>query len=271
MVLRVGLIGYGTIGKYVARRLLDKKTLPGASLVAALVQNERSEIPKELAQERVLFTHQPDVFFQHDFDVVVEAAGQPAVGQYGTTSLARAKLMITSVGALCNDALHNELLGVARANGTQLLIAAGSMAGMDWMSSAAFEHLENVSVVQIKTPNGWLGTPAEEKVDLMSLTGPETIFEGTAREAATLYPKNANISAALALATVGLDCTNVRLVADPTIAGPMSRIRLAGDAGEILVEVRGKASPGNPRTSYVVPLSVVKALRNLSGPEFVGI
>merc|ERR1711877_10536 len=109
---------------------------------------------------------------------------------------------------------------------------------MDWMSSAAFEHLEEVSVVQIKNPDGWIGTPAEEKVDLMSLTRPETIFDGTAREAATLFPKNANISAALALATVGLDATRVRLVADPGVAGPMNKIELRGAAGELAIEVR---------------------------------
>merc|ERR1719499_2402235 len=105
------------------------------------------------------------------------------------------------------------------------------MPAMDWMSSAALEHIEEVTLEQRKRPEGWVGTPAEAKVDLASLAEPTTVFEGVAREAASLYPKNANIAAALALGSVGLDRLRVRLVADPTVKGPTSNIILRGSAG----------------------------------------
>merc|ERR1711971_1377463 len=104
---------------------------------------------------------------------------------------------------------------------------------------------------------GWQVTPAEEKFDLMALTEATTIYEGSAREAATLYPKNANISAALALATVGLDTAKVRLVADPQVPGPMQQIELKGAAGELSIRVSGRPAFGSQRTSMIVPLSVV--------------
>merc|ERR1712046_83098 len=99
---------------------------------------------------------------------------------------------------------------------------------MDWMSSAALEEVEEAVVEQRKKPEGWKGTPAEEVVDLTTLDSPAVIFEGVAREAAAKFPKNANISASLALATVGLDRLSVRLVADPTISGPMQKISFKG-------------------------------------------
>merc|ERR1719336_2577669 len=107
------------------------------------------------------------------------------------------------------------------------------MPALDWMSSAAIERVDEATLVQRKRPEGWVGTPAEAKFELGKLTEPTTIFEGSAREAASRFPKNANIAAALALGTVGLDNLKVRLVADPTVAGPTSRIRFRGDAGSL--------------------------------------
>merc|ERR1712217_789755 len=103
----------------------------------------------------------------------------------------------------------------------------------------------------------------------MDIAEPTVIFEGCAREAATQYPKNANISAAIALATVGLDDLNVKLIADPTVSGPHQSITFRGAAGELTIQVKG--TPISQRTSRVVPLFVVKALRNLSSPEVIGV
>lgn len=105
----------------------------------------------------------------------------------------------------------------------------------------------------------------------MHLPLPErtVIFTGTAREAATSYPKNSNVCAMLALATAGLDDTRVTLVADPVQFG--TRIKYHGVAGSLTVEIEGKASPSNPRTTAVVPLAVIKALKNLSSSVVIGV
>lgn len=265
--LRVGLVGLGAIGSYVAEVLRDGAALPGASLAAALVQRPRSEKPPCCGE--ALLTHEVEAFFAVDWRICVEAAGQPWVRDHGRRVLAAGRdLLVTSVGALTDDALHEELLAAAREGGSRLLVASGAMPGIDWMSSAALETVEEATLEQRKRPEGWKGTPAESKFDLAALKEPTTIFEGLAREAASLYPKNANIAAALALATVGLDKLRVRLVADPGIAGPSSHIMLRGDAGEIAIQVKGAAL--TQRTSRIVPLAVVKALRNLSSDEVMG-
>ena len=101
------------------------------------------------------------------------------------------------------------------------------------------------------------------------MTEPTAFFEGTAREAASFYPKNSNILAMLALATSGLDETQVRLIADPK--GISLHLDYEGSAGTISVDVMGKKSPTNPRTSQVVPLSVIKALSNIVNPVAFGV
>lgn len=267
--LRVGLVGLGAIGSRVAEALGDGTTLPRAELAAALVARPRPERPA-CCGERALLTHEPEAFLAAQWDVCVEAAGQPWLREHGRRVLMSGRdLLVTSIGAFTDDALHEDFVAAAEKSGARLLLAAGAMPGIDWMSSAALEGIAEARLVQRKRPEGWKGTPAEGKVDLDSIDTPTVIFEGVARQAAAQFPKNANIAAMLAIATVGLDKLQVQLVADPTVSAPASQIKLRGDAGELSIEVQGAAI--SQRTSRIVPLSVVKALRNLSSTEVVGV
>merc|ERR1712025_785345 len=113
------------------------------------------------------------------------------------------------------------------------------------MSSAALEDMHEVSIIQTKQPAGWIGTPAEQVVDLTSVVEPTVVYEGSAREAAQSFPKNTNISAALALTTVGLDATKVRLIADPTVQGPTTCVKVSSAAGDLVIDVSGRPARGS--------------------------
>ena len=56
-----------------------------------------------------------------------------------------------------------------------------------------------------KPPAAWRGSPAEEVVDLGKLAAPTVLYTGSAGEAALLYPQNANVAAAVALAGLGFE------------------------------------------------------------------
>jgi aspartate dehydrogenase len=84
-------------------------------------------------------------------------------------------------------------------------------------------------------------------------------FEGSAREAAGLYPKNVNVGAAVALAGLGFEQTRIKLASEPAIPGPLGIIEAAGAFGTLRFEILALASPDNPKTSWITGHSLVSA------------
>jgi len=58
---------------------------------------------------------------------------------------------------------------------------------------------------------------------------------------------------------------------DPDDTKNRTFVEFEGPAGKIKVELEGAPSPTNPKTSYAVPLSVIKAIKNLSSPVGIGV
>jgi aspartate dehydrogenase len=196
-------------------------------------------------------------------DFALECAGHTAVNGAVPKLLRRGvDVIIASVGALSEHGLPESLEAAARAGKAQLTLVPGAVAGIDALAAARQEGLESVEYIGRKAPAGWRGTPAEQRIDLDMLVEPAVFFEGTAREAAALFPKNANVAAMVGLAGIGMDHTRVTLIADPGVTRNNHQIVAHGAFGQLDIRTAGETLADNPKTSMLAALSIVRAVRN---------
>ncbi len=250
--MKIGIIGQGAIGRYVRDRLVDR----GLEIGAILVRPERhgeTDDPIYVSSVSDLPT---------DIDHVIDCAGHEALRTLGPDILRRGKDLTTvSIGALADERVQQSLEQAAAEGNAKLHLASGAIGALDCLQAASVGTLEKVTYVGRKPPEGWKGSPAESKLNLDDLSPGEHVhFDGTARDAAMQYPKNANVAAAVALAGVGFDDTRVLLIADPGLDENIHELRATGDFGRFSFEIRGNALPDNPRSSALAAMSVVSTL-----------
>lgn len=253
-MLRVGLIGHGAIAQYVAQGLgaLD------AELTLAVIRSGRAAAAQAaLGDVRCAQGITGDLP-----DIMVDCAGHAGLAQHGAAILrAGVPLITVSLGALADAALQADLTAAATDGDTRLILCSGAIGGLDALRAAKMGRLTRVTYDGRKPPAGWRGSRAEDVLDLSAPLQQEAVhFDGDARQAALLYPKNANVAAAVALAGLGFEDTQVRLIADPHAAGNTHQITASGDFGEMRFEITGQTLPGNPRTSALAAMSVLSAL-----------
>jgi aspartate dehydrogenase len=249
--VKLGLIGYGAIGKHI-----EAAGLENIELVSVLVKRPRND---------GRLTHDPERFFAHRFDAVAECAGHEAVRMHGQRVLERgADLLVTSVGAFTDDALFDRLIAAATANGRRLIVPSAGIGALDILSSARVGGLDSVTVTVRKDPSAWRGTVAETLCDLDSLSEPVVVFDGPVREGARLYPQNVNISAAAAIAGLGLDLTRVIIVAEPGLTAHVVELEATGAFGCFTFREDIAISAENRKTGKLVAMALVKSVRQLA-------
>ena len=94
----------------------------------------------------------------------------------------------------------------------------------------------------------------------------EEVFTGTAKEAIEVFPKNINVAVATALATIGVNRTNVIIRSIPEIKSNKHTISLKGETVKVTVEIESIPSPDNPKSSSIAAWSVISLLERLVAP-----
>jgi aspartate dehydrogenase len=201
----------------------------------------------------------------HKPSVVAECAGHQALCDFGADVLASgADLATVSSGALANAEIETRLRRAAAETGRRILVTAGAIVGIDGLAAARLGGLSEVTYIGSKPVAAWRSTAAEGLIDLRTLNRAETFYRGLAREAAALFPKNANVTATVALAGLGFDRTRVELIADPASQENIHELRYRGTFGEAQVRIMGRPSASNPKTSALTALSMLRTLQGSS-------
>jgi aspartate dehydrogenase len=176
--------------------------------------------------------------------------------------------VVLSAGALLD---HEDLIGLAKRNGGQIVVPTGALIGLDAVTAAAVGTIHSVRMVTRKPIAGLAGAPyiVENNIDIERITEPLRIFDGTAREAAKGFPANLNVAVALSLAGIGPDRTKLEIWADPTVTRNIHRIEVESDSARFSMSIENIPSE-NPKTGRITALSVIAYLRKQRASLRVG-
>ncbi|MES0880064.1 aspartate dehydrogenase [Roseibium sp. SCP14] len=253
------MIGCGAIGQFL---LSAANNYPDVTIAAVLVPPNRVENYASQFGQRLKIACRLEDLAHLRFDFAIECAGHEGLQMFGADVLRKGiRLGVLSAGALSDADILKGLEDAALAGGAQLEILSGAIAGLDALRALQEADLQEVHLTSRKPPSAWRGSAAERTVDLDACEAAVELFSGPAREAAQLYPKNANVAAAIALAGLGFDRTEITLIADPDVTENGHELRVVGNFGTFTTRLESPSLPDNPRTSAMAALSALAAIR----------
>jgi aspartate dehydrogenase len=264
--LRVAIAGLGPIGRKVAEAL--DRGIDGLVLTAVSVRHpekHRDWLGHLKTPPAILPIEQ----LVDAADIVIECAPARLVRSIVAPFVTRGKTAIVlSAGAL----LENEdLIGLAKQNGGQIVVPTGALIGLDAVTAAAVGEIHSVRMVTRKPVQGLAAAPylVENNIDIEQIKEPLKIFDGTAREAAKGFPANLNVAVALSLAGIGPDRTRLEIWADPALTRNVHRVEVESDSARFSMSIENIPSE-NPKTGRITALSVIAFLRKQRAPLRVG-
>ena len=264
--IRVAIAGLGAIGRTLARTLHDG--VPGLELGCAAA-GDRVKAETWLASEGIACPIVDLGEFPSRADIAVECAPSALLDDICRPMLEAGKsVIVLSCGALLP---RPELIELAQAKGGRIIVPSGALLGLDAVTAAAEGNIQSVRMTTRKPPIGLKGAPYLERngISVDGLKEAKRVFSGSARDAAAGFPANVNVVAALSLAGIGPDRTQIDIWADPAVTRNCHRIEVEADSARFTLAIENVPSE-NPKTGRIVALSVLATLRKLGAPLRIG-
>lgn len=258
----VVIIGCGVLGSIIADGIKDK--LGKFYEIAAVFDGQQSRAEKLAERLGVGVALSPEEIIAYKPAYVVEAASKEVVESMACDILkAGIDMIILSVGALADSGLMENIKQAGSESGAKLHVASGAIGGFDLMRAVRFGGLDEAEIQTTKNPHSLNGAPYLGGTDLPEHQE-QLVFEGSSREAIEGFPKNVNVAVSMAVATLGVDETKVKINSCPGHKTNIHDIRLKGDFGEIEIKVAVKPSEGNAKSSTLAAWSVLALLEKMS-------
>ncbi len=260
---KIAVIGYGALGKTFVKAA--KETLSHLYEIEGVYVRDKEAVKKEAEDMGVKLYDSLEELLAGDVEYVVEIASGQAACDYGVKVLKAGKnLIVTSVGALADETLKDELENAAKENGKKIFIASGAVGGFDLLRTFQLMGNNQAKIENFKAPASLKGAPYFETHPL-SETERQNVFSGNAKEAIAGFPQNVNVAVASAIASVGTEQMQVEITSCPGEKNNIHRITTENDLGKAVIEIMSRPDPENPRSSTMTAWSIVALLENLAG------
>lgn len=268
--VNICVIGCGAIGTTIARAVEE---MPHIEIV--YLTDRSKECATRLQERTKKVRYVADIVpILNDIRLVAEAASQDAARYYVPLALsAGVDVLIMSVGVFQDEEFQEDTFRLARRKGARVYVPSGAIGGIDALSAANLEELEEVTLTTTKPPSAFGPNPYLESKGIVpsEIRVRTELFSGSAREAVKHFPQNINVAATISLAGIGFEKTRIRIVCDPQVKTNEHNLRARGKFGELDVVTRNVPSPRNPKTSYLAALSAISAIKKITGHQWIGV
>jgi len=262
--MKAGIIGCGFIGGEIAQFLDSNNNFELIGLndvdegkAGELIKNIKNNNPKSMNINELI----------KKSDLIIESATKNIIKDILSNEgldEKNKKLLIMSTGGLISglDLLKN-------IKNCEILLPSGAIAGLDAIKAVSGK-IKSLTLTTTKPVKGLEGAPyiIKNNIDLASIKGRKTIFEGNLKDAVEGFPQNINVAATLFLASK-FDNIKIKIIADPDTRFNTHEIEAEGDFGTIKAITQNLPSK-NPKTSYLAVLSAVQAIKNIESTIKIG-
>ncbi|MCW4008309.1 MAG: aspartate dehydrogenase [Candidatus Bathyarchaeota archaeon] len=239
---KVGIIGCGVIGTLIAEACQQGLVICNG-LILYDQDAEKAEKLKSALHFPVTVVSSLDEMLELKPKVIVEAASQQAAREYVERIVAAdVDLIVMSTGALLD----------LKTKSHRIHVPSGAIGGLDALASAAIAGIDEVMLTSRKNPKAFKLNNKE----------PQIVYEGSAEEAARLYPREMNVAATLAL-TVKPAKVRVQVISDPDVQRNTHEIMVKWRFGEMSLKFANEPHPDNPKTSALAAWSAIRLLKTL--------
>jgi aspartate dehydrogenase len=185
-------------------------------------------------------------------DLVVECATADVLKQNFEHYLKYGDLLVFSLTAFSDGSFEQKVSELCKANRTHVYMPHGAILGLDGIFDAR-DILSSVSIETIKNPKS-LGREDTQRT---------LVYEGPTREVCDLYPRNVNVHAAVALAGLGFDKTQSKIISDPAVHTNSHNICVEGEGFSFRLDLSSFSSGGV--TGSYTPVSACGSLDRILG------
>lgn len=258
--MNIGVIGAGAIANFLLEAT-KQETNNHLHIKSIYVSDYKKYKSLEEKYHVTLYTDL-DAFLQSNIDIVVEAANIDAVKKLIPQILPMKDVVLICIGALADLSFYEHIKALANQYQRAIHLPSGAIGGLDLLQNAhAQGEVSDVTLITRKSAHSLIDQTIERET---------VVFSGSAKDAIQQFPKNINVSIILSMAGVGLEKTNVKIIADPEMTKNRHEIKISGTFGEATFAVTNEPLVMNPKTSYLAALSVLGTLKRLPHTIKVG-
>ena len=243
---KIGLLGYGKIGKAIAKGIQEDQ-------LGEVIFIQDVNV-SEAVDADVTITKSPEKNRYKQVDLVIECATPAALDDNLEMILEHGDLLLFSVTAFCEPEFEEKALTLAKKYKRHIYIPHGAILGLDGITDGK-QAWESITLETIKNPAS-LGRGDTVKT---------TLYKGPTRGACKLFPRNVNVHATVALAGLGFDATQSKIISDPDVNTNTHHITLGGQGITIRMDISSFSEGGV--SGIYTPLSAFGSVRRLLDQE----